>query len=142
MSEVNENETAETTETVEVIESVGFVKEIKDTVTKQVSKDLVYGQFVGVLVKQKIDARATSLQKSFDTLTKHAGELNKIRAKSTGFGEDFKPLPKTFTADEVKKSKEIKEKMARLEAAIKKALVDTATEDDWKKLDEAISKNG
>jgi hypothetical protein len=142
MSETPEVLAENPEEKIEVIESVGFVKEVKDAVNAGVTKSLVYGKFTGKLVDAKIEVRATSLQKAFDTLTKHAGELNKIRPKSAGFDEKMQPLPKQYTAEEAKKVKEIKEKVQRLDAAVKKALLDNATDEEWKKLDEAISKNG
>ena len=143
------SETPETTQpieeaatTAEVIESVGFVKQIRDEVATGTTKALVYAQFVGVLVKQEIDSRAALLQKAFDILVKHASELNKIKPKSAGVDENGVAAPKLFTPDEAKKRKEIKEKVGRLEQAISKALADSATKDDWTKLNDAVSKNG
>ena len=145
MSEVNEQNT-ENTETpekeIEVIESVGFVKEIKDIVTKQVTKDLVFTRFTGGLVEKKIADRATILEKAFSALQKNASENNKIKPKPSGFGADLKPIGMQFTADDVKKLKEYKEKSGKLEAAIKKALAETATDGEWKALEDAVAKNG
>lgn len=129
-------------EVVEEVVSVGFVSEVKKAVATSTTKDLVYNSFLDALVTEKKVARAKSLRTAFEALGKHASELNKLRPKSPGFDENEKPLPKTFTAEEMKKRKELTEKSQRLENAIKKALEATATENEWVALDNAIQKNG
>jgi hypothetical protein len=140
MSDEQQTEQAEQVEPVEEV-SVGFIAEVKKAVTLGTTKDSVYTSFLDVLITEKKQQRAGFLRKAFEVLTKHASELNKIRPKSAGFDEKEVALPKIYAPEDMKKRKELKEKSQRLEAAIKKALDSTATENEWVALDNAIAKN-
>jgi hypothetical protein len=121
--------------------TVGFVSEIKKAVITATTRDAVYNGFIDVLVEQKKQQRTATLQKAYEVLVKHGSELNKLRPKSPGFDANEQKLPEVYTAEDVKRRKELKEKSGRLEAAIRKALDVAATEGEWSALENAISKN-
>lgn len=125
----------------EEVVTVGFVSEIKKAVVTATTRDAVYNGFIDVLVEQKKQQRTATLQKAYEVLVKHGSELNKIRPKSPGFDANEQKLPEVYTAEDVKRRRELKEKSGRLETAVKKALDVTATEGEWSALENAISKN-
>lgn len=126
----------------EVVATTGFLATIKKEVAALVTKDSIHTQFITGLVTDKVMVRAATLKKAFETLSKLGSELNKIRPKSPGFDENEVELPKTFTGDDVKKRKELKEKTTKIEKAVDRVLGAKAVDKDWSDLDEILAKAG
>lgn len=133
-----------TTETMEVEPAAtGFVASIKAAVLTLVPGSSVRAQFEKKLADKRTEERVGILNSAFDLLVKHQGSINKIKPKSPGVSADgVTKLPAVFSNEDAKILKETKEKATRVEAAINKALTDTATEGEWKALSESVSKNG
>lgn len=123
----------------------GVLSGVKQEIAARVDGKAInpaYTKFVDQLVDEKVNQRAGSLLKCHQAVLKHSAEINKIRPKSPGFGEDMKPLPKVYTGEDIKKLQELREKIAKLSKAATAATAVTATEKEWKDLDDVLAKAG
>jgi hypothetical protein len=89
------------------------------------SNTVVRQQIVADLTKKEVQRRAEATQKVFDLCEAAQGEIRKIKPTHSGYGLNGQPVgDPVYTQDQAKQHKELTEKIARFESALRKALED------------------
>ncbi|GAG16143.1 unnamed protein product, partial [marine sediment metagenome] len=87
-------------------------------------------------VKEEVGTRAKILSKAIDKFNTLRKELNSIRADIVAFDGTGKEVTSNWSKGQLDKKKKLEEQLSGLSNKIDKALAETATKEDWKKLEE------
>ena len=130
MSE-NENQAPETVQSTKDTAATGLLAAVAERVKN--SNPEVQRRYIDTLVEKEVSARVDLLDKGMQARFQCLTELNKInRPDIEHFDAEGKPAGGHYSKDRVKAIREAKEKLAKVEHALEKALVGN----EWQKLKE------
>lgn len=113
----------------------GLLAEVADKINSDNTGEMINNRLRDDMVEREIAARVSVLDKAFAKRRELSNALNKVnRADNETFNADGTSATSSFSKPRLQEIKKAKEPLAKLEAAMEKAL----TENDFQKLKDLV----